>query len=137
MLTKIISWKPFIFENRKKNRYKCLQSRFWIFIHFYLSFCIFIHFFRMDKTWKNKKRTCFERLFERLLKAYWKPFESLLKAFWKLLKSPCRPLSLKNMLFFVYPTNCCIFAKEKSCLTSKRMNIEEIETIAQTLPLYG
>ena len=27
--------------------------------------------------------------------------------------------------------------KEKSCLTSKRMNIEEIETIAQTLPLYG
>ena len=26
--------------------------------------------------------------------------------------------------------------KEKSCLTSKRMNIEEIETIAQTLTLY-
>ena len=27
-------------------------------------------FIRMNKTWKNKKRTCFERLFERLLKAY-------------------------------------------------------------------
>ena len=27
--------------------------------------------------------------------------------------------------------------KEKSCLTGKRMNIEEIETVAKSLPLYG
>lgn len=26
--------------------------------------------------------------------------------------------------------------KEKSCLTSKRMNIEEVETIATSLPQY-
>ena len=40
-------------------------------IYSFLPFLLHIYtFFRMDKTWKNKKRTCFERLFERLLKAY-------------------------------------------------------------------
>ena len=37
---------------------------------FLLSFLHIYTFLRMDKTWKNKKRTCFERLFEHLLKAY-------------------------------------------------------------------
>jgi hypothetical protein len=35
----------------------------------------------------------------------------------------------------VYPINCCIFANEKSCLTSKHMHIAEIRTVAKLLPL--
>ena len=43
-------------------------------IYSFLPFLLHIYtFLRMDKTWKNKKRTCFERLFERLLKALEKP----------------------------------------------------------------
>lgn len=44
-------------------------------------------------------------------------------------------LSLKNMYFFVCHINYCIFAYEKSCLTSKRMQIAEIRTVAKSLPL--
>ena len=47
---------------------------------------------------------------------------------------PYQYLSLKNMHFFVYPINCCIFANEKSCLTSKRMHIAGNRTIAKSLP---
>lgn len=47
-------------------------------IYSFLPFLLHIYtFFRMNKTWKNKKRTCFEKLIEsslkgslRLLKAY-------------------------------------------------------------------
>ena len=40
-------------------------------IYSFLPFLLHIYtFLRMNKTWKNKKRTCFERLFERLLKAH-------------------------------------------------------------------
>ena len=117
-LNKIISWKPLIFENRKKDRYKCLQSRFWIFIHLSLSFCIFIRFFAWTRHVRTRKEHALKGSLKGSLKsslkgslsAFWKLIESSLKAFWKLLKSPCRPLSLKNMLFFVYPTNCCISA---------------------------
>ena len=35
----------------------------------------------------------------------------------------------------VYPHKTCIFALEKSCLTSKRMHIAEIRTVAKSLPL--
>ena len=79
---KIISWKPLIFENRKKDRYKCLQSRFWIFIHFSLPLLHIYTFLRMNKTWKNKKRTCFEKLIERLIeKLFERLIERLLKAY--------------------------------------------------------
>lgn len=81
-LNKIISWKPLIFENRKKDRYKCLQSRFWIFIHFSLPLLHIYTFLRMNKTWKNKKRTCFEKLIERLIeKLFERLIERLLKAY--------------------------------------------------------
>ena len=42
--------------------------------------------------------------------------------------------SLKNIHFIVYPINCYILANEKSCLTSKRMHIAEIRTVAKSLP---
>ena len=45
-------------------------------------------------------------------------------------------LSLKNMYFFVCHINYCIFAYEKSCLTSKRMQIAEIRTVAKSLPPF-
>lgn len=40
----------------------------------------------------------------------------------------------KNIHFIVYPINCYIFANEKSCLTSKRMQFAEFSTIAKSLP---
>ena len=41
---------------------------------------------------------------------------------------------VKNIHFIVYPINCYIFANEKSCLTSKRMQFAEFSTIAKSLP---
>ena len=41
---------------------------FWIFIHFSLPLLHIYTFLRMNKTWKNKKRTCFEKLIESSLK---------------------------------------------------------------------
>ena len=40
------------------------------------------------------------------------------------------------MYFFVCHINYCIFAYEKSCLTSKRMQIAEIRTVAKSLPPF-
>ena len=47
-----------------------------VFLDIYSFLPSFLHiytFLRMNKTWKNKKRTCFERLIEKLLKALEKP----------------------------------------------------------------
>ena len=38
-------------------------------------------------------------------------------------------------MIFINPFNCCTFAIEKSCLTSKHMHIAEIRTVAKLLPL--
>lgn len=39
-------------------------------IYSFLPFLLHIYtFFRMNKTWKNKKRTCFEKLIESSLKS--------------------------------------------------------------------
>lgn len=108
-LNKIISWKPLIFENRKKDRYKYLQSRFWIFIHFSLPLLHIYTFLRMNKTWKNKKRTCFEKLIERLIE---KLFESLLKALEKPLPTPI----VKKHAFLCVSNKLLYFCKRKELL---------------------
>ena len=108
-LNKIISWKPLIFENRKKDRYKCLQSRFWIFVHFSLPLLLIYTFLRMNKTWKNKKRTCFEKLIERLIE---KLFESLLKALEKPLPTPI----VKKHAFLCVSNKLLYFCKRKELL---------------------
>ena len=38
-------------------------------------------------------------------------------------------------MIFINPFNCCTFAIEKSCLTSKLMDNAEVRTIAKSLPL--
>lgn len=48
-------------------------------IYSFLPFLLHIYtFFRMNKTWKNKKRTCFEKLIEKLFERL---IERLLKAY--------------------------------------------------------
>ena len=38
-------------------------------------------------------------------------------------------------MIFVNSLNCCTFAVEKSCLTSKLMYNTEVRTVAKSLPL--
>lgn len=52
-----------------------------VFLDIYSSLPFLLHiytFLRMNKTWKNKKRTCFERLIEKLFERL---IERLLKAY--------------------------------------------------------
>lgn len=38
-------------------------------------------------------------------------------------------------MIFINPFNCCTFALEKSCLTSKLVYNAEVETIAKSSPI--
>lgn len=38
-------------------------------------------------------------------------------------------------MIFINPFNCCTFAIEKSCLTSKLVYNPEVETIAKSSPI--
>ena len=119
-LNKIISWKPLIFENRKKDRYKCLQSRFWIFIHFSLPLLHIYTFLRMNKTWKNKKRTCFEKLIESSLKSSLKgslsAFEKLIESLLKALEKPLSTPIVKKHAFLCVSNKLLYFCKRKELL---------------------
>lgn len=79
-------------------------------IYSFLPFLLHIYtFFRMNKTWKNKKRTCFEKLIERLIE---KLFESLLKALEKPLPTPI----VKKHAFLCVSNKLLYFCKRKELL---------------------
>lgn len=75
-------------------------------IYSFLPFLLHIYtFLRMNKTWKNKKRTCFEKLIEKL-------FESLLKALEKPLPTPI----VKKHAFLCVSNKLLYFCKRKELL---------------------
>ncbi len=79
-------------------------------IYSFLPFLLLIYtFLRMNKTWKNKKRTCFEKLIERLIE---KLFESLLKALEKPLPTPI----VKKHAFLCVSNKLLYFCKRKELL---------------------
>lgn len=83
-------------------------------IYSFLPFLLHIYtFLRMNKTWKNKKRTCFEKLIERLIE---KLFERLIERLLKALEKPLPTPIVKKHAFLCVSNKLLYFCKRKELL---------------------